>query len=326
MKKIITCLFILVTFILTLQAQKVSNYTYKLDNGIVVKMEKDWANVWVQQSQAEFKAGEDKRAVNVVMRTMGDLLASGSTTSKLLRSGKEVKMTDTPAGTYDLKVSAKLSGKPGIISFDVNGVEVKAGMKTTLTITIYDYQIIIDEVAAPSKGLATYESKVIKYKGNTETSAKCGIPVFYAKGARDKAITQDEKTTDQTGKIKPGTYDVQIGIDVCAQSQKIWLENFTMKPDVTYKITANLNAGEVTYAGVNRDVKKLHMYPAGTADRLKGVAKPDKASERIVFEPAALKFPCPPGSYDVLINIGPDKKYEWRKGIVVRTGTRVDIK
>ena len=150
--------------------------------------------------------------------------------------------------------------------------------------------------------------------------------MFYAKGARDKAITQDEKTTDLTGKIKPGTYDVQIGIDICAQSQKIWLENFTMKPDVTYKITANLNAGEVVYAGVNREVKKLHMYPAGTADRLKGVAKPDKASERIVFEPAASKFPCPPGSYDVLINIGPDKKYEWRKGIVVRTGTRVDIK
>lgn len=309
-----------------LQAQKVSNYNYKLDNGIVVKMEKDWGNVWVQQSQAEFKAGEDKKTVAVVMRSMGELLTSGSFTTKLLSAGKEVKMTDTPAGTYDLKVSAKLSGKPGTISFDINGVEVKSKLKTTVTVTIYDYQIIIEEISAPAKGLAGYDSKVIKYKGNAEISPKCGIPVFYAKGVRDKAITQDEKTTEMTGKIKPGTYDVQIGIDVCAQSQKIWLENFTMKPDITYKITANLNAGEVTYAGVNRDVKKLHMYPAGTADRLKGVAKPDKSLERIVFDPAVNKFPCPPGSYDVLINIGPDKKYEWKKGIVVRTGARTDVK
>jgi hypothetical protein len=326
MKKQTIGLIILAFLCIQLQAQKVSNYTYKLDNGIAVKMEKDWANVWVQQAQAEFKAGEPQTSVAVVMRSMGDLLASGTTSTKLLNAGKEVKMTGTPAGTYDLKVTAKLSGKPGTISFDVSGIEVKPKLKTTVTVTIYDYQIIIDEVAAPSKGLAGYESKVIKYKGNAETSPKCGIPVFYAKGVRDKAVTQDEKTSDHTGKIKPGTYDVQLGIDVCAQSQKIWLENFTMKPDVTYKITANLNAGEITYAGVNRDVKKLHMYPAGTADRLKGVAKPDKTLERIVFDPAVTKFPCPPGSYDVLINIGPDKKYEWRKGIVVRTGARTDVK
>jgi hypothetical protein len=325
MKRIITGLFTLVTFTLILQAQKISNYSYKLDNGIVVNMEKDWANVWVQQSQADFKPGEDKKSVSVALRSMGDLLASGTTT-KLLSGGKEVKTTDTPAGIYDMKVTAKLSGKPGTLSFEINGVEVKAKMKTTVTLTIYDYQVTIEEAAAPAKGLATYESKVIKYKGNTETSAKCGIPVFYAKGARDKAVTQDVKTTELSGKIKPGTYDLQIGIDVCAQSQKVWLDNFTMKPDVSYTITINLNAGEVTYAGVNRDVKKLHMYPAGTADRLKGVAKPDKALERIVFDPAGSKFPCPPGTYDVLLNIGPDKKYEWRKGIVVRTGTRVDVK
>jgi len=297
-----------------------------LDIGIVLKMEKFWGNVWVQQNQAEFKTGEDKKTVAVVMRSMGDLLAPGTTTIKLMAAGKEVKMTDTPAGTYDLKVTAKLSGKPGTISFDISGIEVKSKLKTTVTVTIYDYQITIDEVATPSKGLAGYESKVLKYKGNAETSPKCGIPAFFAKGVRDKPIAQDEKTTDHTGRIKPGTYDVQLGIDVCAQSQKIWLENFTMKPDVTYKITANLNSGEIIYAGVNRDVKKLHMYPAGTADRLKGVAKPDKSLERLVFEPAMTKFPCPPGSYDVLINIGPDKKYEWKKGIVVRTGTRTDVK
>ena len=318
--------FILLAIIIPLQAQKVSNYTYKLDNGIVVKMEKDWGNVWVQQSQAEFKAGDNQRSVDVAVRSMGDLLAQGSTTSKLLSAGKEVKMTGTSPGTYDLKFSAKLSGKPGIISFDINGIEVKAKMKTNVTITIYDYQFNIEEVATPGKGLATYDSKVIKYKGNTDLSPKCGAPTFYAKGARDKTVNPDEKTSDLAGKIKPGTYDVLLTIDVCTSGQKIWLENFTMKPDVTYKLTTNLNAGEITYGGTIRDVKKLHMYPSGTADKMQGVAKPDKATERIVFEPATSKFPCPPGSYDVLINIGNGSKYEWRKGIVVRTGTRVDIK
>jgi hypothetical protein len=326
MKKSLLCLIILALFAIQVQAQKVSNYSYKLDNGIVVKMQKSWGNVWVQQSQVAFKAGDDQHSVDVVIRPMGDLLASGTTTTKLLSAGKEVKMTDTPAGTYDLKVASKLSGKPGVISFDVNGVEVKAKMKTTVTVTIYDYQISIDEVATPAKGLASYESRVLRFKGNPETNPKCGIPVFYAKGVRDKSLAQDEKTTDLTGKIKPGTYDVDIGIDVCAQSQKIWLENFTMKPDVLYKISCNLNAGEITYAGVNRDVKKLHMYPAGTADRMQGVAKPDKASERVVLEPAMSKFPCPPGSYDVLLNIGNGSKYEWRKGIVVRSGMRTDVK
>lgn len=326
MKKTIFIYLLVAVIIIPLQAQKVSNYAYKLDNGIIVKMEKDWGNVWVQQSQAEFKAGDDQHSIDIVVRPMGDLISPGSTTSKLMSGGKEVKMTNTPPGIYDLKITSKLSGKPGIISFDLNGVEVKAKMKTTVTITLYDYQISIEEVPTPGKGLASYESKVVKFKGNPETSSKCGIPLFYAKGTRQNAINPDVKSSDLSGKIKPGTYDVEVAIDVCTNNQKIWLENFTMKPDVTYKLTTNLNAGEISYAGTVRDVKKLHMYPAGTADKMQGVAKPDKNTERIVFDPATSKWPCPPGSYDVLLNIGNGSKYEWRKGIIVRTGTRVDIK
>jgi hypothetical protein len=41
MKKLIIGLTILAFFTLAIQAQKVNNYTYKLDNGIVVKMEKE---------------------------------------------------------------------------------------------------------------------------------------------------------------------------------------------------------------------------------------------------------------------------------------------
>lgn len=324
MKKSVFILLLAAVIIFPLQAQKVSNYTYKLDNGIVVKMEKKWGNVWVQQSQTAFAPSEDPQSVVVSFRTMGDL-TSGST-FKMTNAGKDVRMKDAAPGTYDLKITSKLSGKSGTISFDVAGIVVKPKMKTTVTVTMYDYQINIEEVAGANKGLAGYESKIIKFKGNTDQSPKCGIPSFYPKGVRDKALAPDEKVTDLNGKIKPGTYDVLLSMDVCGYNQKIWLENFTLKADVTYRITANLNAGEITYAGINKDVKKIHMYPAGTADRLQGVAKPDKASEIIVYDPANLKYPCSPGSYDVLIEIGSTPKYEWKKGIVVRTGGRVDVK
>ncbi len=104
----------------------------------------------------------------------------------------------------------------------------------------------------------------------------------------------------------------------------MWLDNFVMKPDVTYNITINLNAGIVEYAGANRDVKGIHMYPAGTADNQKGAATPDKNLEVMKCEGVSTTAPCPPGTYDALLNIG--NKYEWRKGIVVKTGGRAQVK
>jgi hypothetical protein len=203
---------------------------------------------------------------------------------------------------------------------------VKPKMKTTVTVTLYDYQINIEEAAGANKGLAGYDSKIAWYKGNVDQTLKAGVPSFYAKGAHDKKLVADATINDISGKIKPGTYDVLISIDISGHNQKVWLENFTMKADVNYKITTNMNAGTITYAGITRDVKKLHLYPAGTADRLQGVAKPDKASEVISYEPASSTFACPPGSYDVLLIIGNGTKNEWKKGVVVRTGARTDIK
>jgi hypothetical protein len=326
MKKSVFLLFLAAVISYPLLAQKASNYTYKLDNGIVVKMEKCWGNIWIQQSQAEFKAGDDQHSVDVVVRPMGELLKPGSTTLKLLSAGKEVKMAGAPAGTYDLKINMLLSGKPGMISFEAPGIVVKPKMKTTVTVTIHDYQILIDEAAGANKGLAGYDSKVLRYKGNSEQNLNLGQPSFYAKGSHDKKLTPDAPANDLSGKIKPGTYDVCISIDISGKMQKVWLENFTMKPDVNYKITTNLNSGEITYAGMNRDVKQLLLYPAGTADKLQGVAKPDKSIEIIAYEPATNKYACRPGSFDALLVIGNGTKNEWKKGIVVRTGTRADVK
>jgi hypothetical protein len=117
-----------------------------------------------------------------------------------------------------------------------------------------------------------------------------------------------------------------ISIEVPGKTQKIWLENFTMKPDIGYKITTNLNCGGITYSGMNREVKALHLYPAGTAARKTGAPAPDKALELIKYDTPASVNPCSPGSYDVLLNIGNGVKYEWRPNLAVKTGGRTDVK
>ena len=323
MKKLIIVLLFQFLITIPLLSQTTSNFVYKLDNGIVVKMDRDWTHEWVQQRQDPV-TGNEPTSVSVSVRTMGDLTLSSVT--RLTSAGKDVKMKEAAPGTYDLKITSKLSGKPGIISFDAKGIVVKPKMKTTVTVTIYNYQINIQETPAADKGLASYEAMITRYKGSTEQETKWGTTTIYAKGAHDKSLKPNESTGDNKGKINPGTYDLLMTIESCGTSQKVWLENFAMKPDVNYKISANLNSGEVTYAGVLRDVKKLHMYPAGTADRQQGTAKPDKNLEIMCAEPAVAKFACPPGSYDVLLNIGNGSKYEWKKNIIVRTGMRSDVK
>ncbi len=126
--------------------------------------------------------------------------------------------------------------------------------------------------------------------------------------------------------MKPGTYDVLITLGSTTSPQKVWLENFQMKADVSYNITTNLNAGIVTYSGANKDVKSLHLYPAGTADRQKGSAAPDKNLELLRCETQNVTSPCPPGTYDVLLVSGNGSRFEWRKGIAVTTGKRTDVK
>jgi hypothetical protein len=324
MKKFTVFLISLLVCVLPLFAQKVSNYSYTLDNGIVVKTDNDWGNIWVQQRQDAFKPSESQESVVLSVRTMGDL--TQGTTFKLLKNGKSVSVRNASPGTYDINVSSKLSGNPGTLSFDVNGIVVKSKMKTTVTITIYGYQYNIDETPGNNNGLASYESQVEKFKGSKDRSPKCGIPAFYPKGEHNSAVNPSVRTNDLSGKIKPGTYDVQLSLDVCGYKQKIWLENFTFKPNVKYSISTNLNAGEVTYAGVTRNVSKLHMYPAGTAARQQGAAKPDNSTELICYDPATSVFPCSPGVYDVLIETGNGAGYIWRNNVVVRTGSRSYIK
>lgn len=322
MKRYIAILFFLALAIFV-NGQKVSGLTYKLDNGITVKMERTWSRVWIQQTQEAFAASEQPQSVVVNIRTLGELTKSNS--FKLTAAGKDVRLKDAAPGTYDLKITSVLAGKPGSIVTDISGIVVKPKMKTTVNVTMYDYQINIEETPLASSGLSSMEFIINRFKGNNDQKYNQGVPSFYAKGKRETTINPEESPAKNKAKIKPGTYDVLVTIEIPGYNQKVWLENFTLKPDVSYKVSINMNAGEIVYAGTLRDVTKLHLYPANSADKLGGAPKPEKSMEFMVTEPATAKFPCAPGTYDVLLNIGNGKKYEWKKGIVVRPGGTATI-
>jgi hypothetical protein len=178
MKKLFSVFTLHAIVILTLQAQPVSDYTYKLDNGITIKTERCWSQVWVQQSYAPIAAG-DQTPLAVSTRTLGDLVAGSS--YKLQSAGKEVKMQGAAPGTYDLKLTFKLSGKPGTLSFVVGNILIKPKTKTTVSITLYDYQILIDESPVSLSGLSSFETLVNRCKTNTIQDTYFATPVFYAK-------------------------------------------------------------------------------------------------------------------------------------------------
>ncbi|MFN8211056.1 MAG: hypothetical protein U0T33_08840 [Bacteroidales bacterium] len=324
MKKFLFILVLLSLAGFQLSGQNATNFSYKLDNGITIKSERDWGHIWIQQKQDAFAAGEERQSVVIKVTTFGEL--TQNTTFKLSSGGKDVKLKEAAPGTYDLKITAKVPGKPGTVTFDASGIVVKAQMKTTVTVTIYKYHVNIDEAPGTNNGLAGYDSKVAWYKGNLDQTNKFGTITFYAKGSHDNKLTPDVVTNDLSGKIKPGTYDVLITLDFSGKVQKIWLENFNMKANTNYKITTNTNSGTVAYTGANRDVKEIYFYPAGTADRMQGSTKADKGTAILFYQGAYATNPCPPGSYDILLTTATGNKNEWKKNVVVRTGVRTDIK
>jgi hypothetical protein len=323
MKNLLILFVIQSALIISLNGQTVSNYTCKLDNGIVIKTEKCWNQVWVSQTFAPANPA-DKAPLAINLRILGDLTSGSS--FMLFSAGKEVKLQNAKPGTYTMKLIFKLSGKPGSLSFDVENVTIKAGSKTTVSVILYDFQIQIQETAGSQGGLAAYELKVNRYKGNLEDNPLFGVPSFYMKGKHETPVTPDKVTNNKSGKIKPGTFDMAITLGVSGHTQRIWLENFNIKPDVSYTITTNLNAGVMTYAGTNKDVKAIRLYPAGTADKQTGTPMPVKNLEIINCDNQTITTACPPGTYDVLLDIKNGTKYEWRKNLVVQTGTRIGVK
>lgn len=323
MKKIFLVLMLYTVLIFTALSQPVSDYIYKLDNGITVKTEHCWNQVWVQQSYAPISAA-DKTPLSVNIRTLGDLISSSS--YKLQLAGKDVKMQGAVPGSYDLKLTFKLSGTPGTLSFLIRNVVIKPKNKTSVSVTLYDYQILIDEKPVSLAGLSQYETLINRCKGYTIQDIYTGTPSFYQPGNHEKPLTPTEVINKTTGKIKPGTYDLLISIGISDQTQKVWLNNFIMKPDISYKISTNLNAGSIIYTGGNKDVNSMSLYPAGTAARQTGIPAPVKNLATISYGTVSIANCCSPGTYDVLLNFKNGSKYEWRKNVVIQTGIRTEVK
>lgn len=324
MKKIISILVLQLMVILSIDCQPVSNYVYKLDNGIIVKSEHCWNHVWVQQTCADINAGDKGSPLKVSIRALGDLI-SGSE-YKLLNAGKEVKLTNAAPGTYNMKLNFKLSGKPGTLSFVIENLLIKPKMSTTVSVTLYDYQILMEEKQVSLNGLSQYESLVNRCKTHTAQEGYSGIPTFYVPGKHDNAVTPDQAESKTSGKIKPGTYDVLVSINISNQNQKVWLENFQMKPNINYKVSVNLNAGGIIYSGGNKDVKGMILYPAGTASRQTGKPEPLKNQDIITYDNVTVSNCCSPGTYDVLLRYARDSKYEWKKNVAITTGVVTDVK
>jgi hypothetical protein len=324
MKNIISILVLQMVLLLAIQAQPVSNYVYKLKNGINVKTERCWNQVWIQQSYAAMNEGDKTSPLTVNIRALGDLI-SGSE-FQLLNAGKEVKMQGAAPGTYDLMLNFKLSGDRGTLSFVAGNIVIKPKTRTTVSVTLYDYQINIEEKQASLSGLGQYESEVYRCKTHTIQDVYFGIPTFYEKGKHDKAIIPDKTDGNTKGKIKPGTYDLLIAIAISTQTHKVWLENFQMKADMSYKVSVNLNAGGIVYTGSSPDVKAMHLYPAGTAMKQTGKPEPIKNLETISYEKVTVANCCSPGTYDVLLRFAKDSKYEWRKNVAISTGVRTEVK
>jgi hypothetical protein len=304
--------------------QTITNYSYKLDNGITVKTENSW-----NQTKAQIKydtAGykENTMPLAVKISAVGSLISFSS--YKVYASKGEVNEKELTPGTYTVKVSLNLSANPGKLVFDVENVVVKPKTKTILTINVYEYQVQIAETSGGQKGLSYYQSNINRYKGNNEQNLNWGLPSFYPPNKHDQKISPDEPMGDYYGRIKPGIYDVLISMEISGKTQKIWLNNFSMKPDISYNITTNLNAGQITYSGGNYEVKVLHLYPSGTANKQKGNPSPYTGLEIIGYQPANYVFAAPPGTYDILLNYGHGVKYEWRKGVSVRTGQLTSVK
>jgi hypothetical protein len=324
MKKLFSIFFVQAVIIITMHAQNVSDYSYKLDNGITVRMENCWNQVWVQQTFEAMKAGDKTTPLSVSIRTLGDLMASS--TFKLVSGGKEIKMQSAGPGTYDLRLTYKLSGKPGTLSFVVNNVVIKPQTKTTVTITLYDYQILIEEKPSAMNALSLIGTQITRCKRIMTQDSYQGIPALYVKGKHDTPVAPAEQTGKTAFKIKPGTYDLLISMAVSGQAQKVWLENFAVKPDVEYKVTVNLNAGGISYAGGNKAVKTMLLYPAGTSSKQTGNPAPVKGIKALSCDNAANINCCPPGAYDVLLDYGTGSKFEWKKNLVVTTGAKTDVK
>ncbi|PKN73419.1 MAG: hypothetical protein CVU52_07185 [Deltaproteobacteria bacterium HGW-Deltaproteobacteria-10] len=318
-------------------AQTVANYSYKLDNGVVVKTERGWNYVKVSESFIKQKNHQETGALTVKVRATGNLISTSEVT--VLQNGVAFNPGSLAPGNYDLNVTCRLSSaNKGNITFEVRGISIKSVMEndakgistkyimdTSVDITVHDVQIVIEEKAVARKGLARYETRSLNYVG---TGGSWNLPLFYRPGDRTRKIMPDEPAADYHGAIKPGNYDIcqKINIEWLGFEHKIWLQNMELKADTSYKITCILNSAEVIYTGGVYSMKELAFYPPGYAIKMKD--KPQRNRKLEVFSHGKpwQTTACPPGTYDLMLDHHGQVQNQWREGVVLEAGKKTEVK
>lgn len=303
--------------------QTVLNYQYNLTNGSKVVTEKGWNRVYVKQVFINIDSAKPEVTVLTAIISIGKLISKSDI--MLLKDEKKVDALTAKEGSYSMKIKCSLQENAGFISFDVDGIEIKTGMQTHVTISVHDALIRIAEKNEKSKGLSYYEYKLINYSGNQGIRSEVK---FFSPGTTTPRITPAEPMGDYYGLIKSGTYDLNLlnDINMAGFGYVVWLKNMSLKPDCKYYITIDLNAAEVRCAVPDNKIMAVYFYPVGTADTQNGTAKPDKKKQVYGFERPARFTLSPPGTYDILIDYNWGEKYEWRKGIVCKAGEKTEIK
>lgn len=321
---ILTQALILGLLIKPVLSQTVSNYKYKLDNGINIVTEKGWNWVNASQTFTPIDSAPTRDALVIRIKSVGDLFGESKITVK--KNNLEINPASAKEGSYVVHANCRLLSTPsGSITFEVSNVQVKPKMQTVLTVLVHDVQVSITEAPKSSKGLSYYELKLLNYKGDQGVR---GEIYFFKPGTKTPRIPPAEPQGDYYGLTKPGIYDIQTLFDLNATDfdYKLWFQNMQLKPDTRYILAINLNAAELRYAGGNYEVKALQLYPAGTAKLLNEAAKPQPSKKVFGFERPQRFTLCPPGTYDVLLDYGFGVRYEWRKNVECKVGERVEVK
>lgn len=330
-------LFILLFFLTAGQglfALQLTDYSYRLTNGIRITPENGWRKTEATQDFTNGVFVSNRGAVQVDFTVIGDLvddhpeitLSSSSKPKNSVKLNAGTPSADLNKGKYNAFIKFPLQLKNGTITFRINDVIVKENTLTLVRVTINDIQVAI--VEAPGEGWKQSEYNFTTYwaKGNMDGGGYTGYPTVFKAKDHFQMVTPVEIASDTKAKMRPGTYDFYLDTDISKAKFRYtcWIENVKMESNTTYQFRCNLNGSRVRTGIADDNPKQIGFYPPGTAAKQKPRVN-KKLIRYTVVEPWKSAV-CPTGTYDVLLSFDYGAKMEWRENVVFKYGEETVIK
>lgn len=309
---------------------EITDYHYDLTNGIRIQVERGW-----KQTNASMEITStnlflsNRGAVMLDMKIIGDLIGNDPDIS-LYASGRMktpvAKLTngrlsaELPKGKYNAVFRLPLQYNNGMISFQVRDIPVKENSVSKVALKLNDIQVKVDESPADSGKLSVYRFVTYWAKGKNDGPGFTGYPAFFQSGAHDQMILPTETESDVSGKIRSGTYDLNLDTDISNARYRYtcWIERVKLEPGKSYTFHFNLNAAKIMSVITNGQPRSIGFYPAGTA-KTQGLRENKKTVLYNVVNPWASTV-CPTGVYDLLLNYNYGERLEWRENVEFRYG------